>query len=134
MIQLKTILKVIDNSGAQTVECIRVLTKGRKGTVGVGTVGKQIVVAVKSARAPGSDMGNGQITRIQKGQVGRAVIVRAAKEFRRPDGRWVKFDDNACVMVNMSGTPVGSRITGPVAAELRKKKWAKIIALAPEVI
>ena len=122
MIQQETRLKVADNSGAKEVLCIRVLggTHHR-----YATVGDQIVVAVKSA-IPGGD--------VKKGSVTKAVVVRTKKEIRRADGSYIRFDDNACVLLNNAGEVRGTRIFGPVTRELRAKKFMKIISLAPEVL
>ena len=121
MIQQETRLKVADNSGAKEVLCIRVLggTHHR-----YATVGDQIVVAVKSA-IPGGD--------VKKGAVTKAVVVRTKKEIRRPDGSYIRFDDNACVLLNNAGEVRGTRIFGPVSRELRDK-YMKIVSLAPEVL
>ncbi|KAJ2763042.1 54S ribosomal protein L38, mitochondrial [Coemansia nantahalensis] len=130
MIQLKSRLTVIDNSGALVAECIKVLRNARWAEVG-----DEIVVAVKRAR-PISDKTSAALSaaKIRKGDVRRAVIVRTKKEIRRPDGRYVRFDDNACVLLNNQQQPLGSRILGLVAAELRFKNWIKIVSLAPQVV
>ena len=122
MIQTESRLGVADNSGAKEVLCIRVLggTKRR-----YASIGDKIVVTVKSA------MPNGQV---KKGTVQKAVVVRTKKEIRRPDGSYIRFDDNACVILNQTGEMRGTRIFGPVARELREKKYMKILSLAPEVI
>ncbi|MGM9805944.1 MAG: 50S ribosomal protein L14 [Candidatus Aphodosoma sp.] len=121
MIQQESRLKVADNSGAKEVLCIRVLGGTGKRYASVGDV---IVVAVKSA-VPSGD--------VKKGAVSKAVVVRTAKEIRRPDGSYIRFDDNACVLLNNAGEIRGSRIFGPVARELRATNM-KIISLAPEVL
>ena len=122
MIQTETRLNVADNSGAKEVLCIRVLGgTGRR----YATVGDIIVVTVKSA-IPGSD--------VKKGTVSRAVVVRTKKEIRRNDGSYIRFDDNACVLLNNAGELRGTRIFGPVARELRTAKTMKIVSLAPEVL
>ncbi|ORZ36691.1 50S ribosomal protein L14 [Catenaria anguillulae PL171] len=130
MIQLKSMLNVIDNSGARLVECIRVVA-GRSASLG-----DQITVVVKEARPlPTTGMTAASLAnKVKKGDVRRAVIVRARKEVRRPDGRYVRFDDNACVLLNTQGQPLGTRVLGVVANELRMKKWAKVISLAPKVV
>ena len=121
MIQTESRLSVADNSGAREVLCIRVLGgTGRR----YASVGDTIVVTVKSA-IPSSD--------VKKGTVSRAVVVRTNKEIRRPDGSYIRFDDNACVLINNSGELRGSRIFGPVARELRATNM-KIVSLAPEVL
>ncbi|MFA7274828.1 MAG: 50S ribosomal protein L14 [Crocinitomicaceae bacterium] len=122
MIQQESRLAVADNSGAKTVLCIRVLggTKRR-----YASVGDKIVVAVKSAMPSGA---------VKKGQVAKAVIVRTKKEVRRADGSYIRFDDNACVILNQAGEMRGTRIFGPVARELRENNYMKIVSLAPEVL
>lgn len=122
MIQQESRLKVADNSGAKEVLCIRVLggTKRR-----YASVGDKIVVAVKSAMPSGA---------VKKGQVATAVIVRTKKEVRRPDGSYIRFDDNACVILNQTGEMRGTRIFGPVARELRDANYMKVVSLAPEVL
>lgn len=122
MIQLRTVLNVADNSGARKILCVQV--KGgsfRK----VGTVGDIIVGAVREAAPNGN---------IKKGDVVKAVIVRTKKEIRRRDGSYVRFDDNAAVVIDNNGDPKGTRIFGPVARELREKKYMRIVSLAPEVV
>jgi len=122
MIQTESRLAVADNSGAKEVLCIRVLggTKRR-----YASIGDKIVVTVKSA------MPNGQV---KKGTVAKAVVVRTKKEIRRPDGSYIRFDDNACVILNQTGELRGTRIFGPVARELRENNFMKIVSLAPEVL
>ena len=122
MIQQETRLQVADNSGAKEVLCIRVLggTHHR-----YATVGDTIVVAIKSA-IPGGDA--------KKGTVSKAVVVRTKKEIRRPDGSYIRFDENAAVIIKDDKTPRGTRIFGPVARELREKQFMKIVSLAPEVL
>lgn len=122
MVQAETNLVVADNSGAKRIRCIRVLGgSGRK----YASVGDLIVVAVKAA-IPGGG--------VKKGEVSRAVIVRTKKEVRRDDGSYIRFDENAAVLLNAQNEPRGTRIFGPVARELREKKFMKIISLAPEVL
>ena len=121
MIHMQTVLNVADNSGAKKVACIKVLGGSKRRYAGVGDV---IVVSVKEA-IPNS--------KVKKGDVMKAVIVRTAKETRRPDGSFLKFDDNSAVLINNQLEPVGTRIFGPVARELRAKQFMKIISLAPEV-
>jgi len=122
MIQTESRLNVADNSGAKEVLCIRVLggTKRR-----YASIGDQIIVSVKKAM-PG--------TGVKKGIVSRAVVVRSKKPIRRKDGSYIRFDDNACVLLNASDEPRGSRIFGPVARELRDANYMKIVSLAPEVL
>ena len=122
MIQMQTNLKVADNSGARRVQCIKVLGGSKRKTASVGDI---IVVSVKDAIPRG---------RVKKGEVRRAVIVRTAKEIRRPDGTAIRFDDNAAVLITNQNEPVGTRIFGPVTRELRSKDFMKIISLAPEVL
>ena len=122
MIQLKTILNVADNSGAKRVICVKVLGGSRRRYASIGDV---VVVAVKEA-IPNS--------KIAKGSVHKAVIVRTAKEIKREDGSFIRFDENSAVLINATKEPVGTRIFGPVARELRAKKFMKIVSLAPEVL
>jgi large subunit ribosomal protein L14 len=122
MIQEETNLVVADNSGAKKVRCIRVLGGSNRRYASVGDI---IVVSVKTA-IPGGG--------VKKGEVSRAVIVRTKKEVRRNDGSYIRFDENAAVLLNAQGEPRGTRIFGPVARELRDKKFMKIISLAPEVL
>jgi large subunit ribosomal protein L14 len=122
MIQMQTILNVADNSGARRVACIKVLGGSRRRYASVGDV---IVVSVKEA-LPNS--------KVKKGDVTKAVIVRTVKEVRRPDGSYLKFDDNSAVLITNQMEPIGTRIFGPVARELRAKQFMKIISLAPEVL
>ncbi|MFH1240987.1 MAG: 50S ribosomal protein L14 [Pseudomonadota bacterium] len=122
MIQTQTLLKVADNSGAKLLYCIKVLGGSRRRYASIGDV---IVVSVKEAM-PNS--------KVKKGDVVRAVVVRTAKEVRRSDGSYIKFDDNSAVLINQQREPIGTRIFGPVARELRAKRFMKIISLAPEVL
>ena len=122
MIQTETVLGVADNSGAKLVQCIKVLGGSRRRYAGLGDV---IVVAIKEA-LPGS--------KVKKGETAKAVVVRTKREYRRTDGSYIKFDDNSAVLINPQLEPVGTRIFGPVARELRAKKFMKIISLAPEVL
>ena len=122
MIQSETRCKVADNTGAKEVLCIRVLGGSARRYAGVGDV---IVGTVKDALPGGA---------VKKGEVVRAVVVRTAKERRRPDGSYIRFDDNAVVLINEQKNPRGTRIFGPVARELREKRFMKIISLAPEVL
>ncbi|WP_457679668.1 50S ribosomal protein L14 [Thermovibrio sp.] len=122
MIQVQTYLTVTDNTGAKRVQCIRVLGGSNRK---YASLGDQIVVTVKDA-IPNATA--------KKGEVYRAVVVRTKKEVRRPDGTYIKFDDNACVLLNKQGEPLGTRILGPVAREARQKGFTKITTLAPEVI
>ena len=122
VIQESTRLKVADNTGARTIECIRVMGRSQKRTAGVGDV---IVASVKQAIPNAA---------VKKGDVVRAVIVRTAKEYGRPDGSYIRFDENAAVLINNQGNPRGTRIFGPVARELRDRNYMKIVSLAPEVL
>jgi large subunit ribosomal protein L14 len=122
MIQVHTNLTVADNSGAKRLFCIRVLGGTRRRYARVGDI---IIVSVKEA-LPHS--------KVKKGDVMRAVVVRTAKETRRVDGSYIKFDDNSAVLINPAGDPIGTRIFGPVARELRARRFMKIISLAPEVL
>jgi len=122
MIQMRTILDVADNSGARRVQCIKVLGGSRRKYAGLGDV---IVVSVKEA-LPNQ--------KVKKGQTARAVVVRTTREYLRPDGSYVKFDGNSAVLIDKENAPIGTRIFGPVARELRAKNFMKIISLAPEVI
>ena len=122
MIQEETNLVVADNSGAKKIRCIRVLGGSNRRYASVGDL---IVVAVKAALPGGG---------VKKGEISRAVIVRTSKEVRRKDGSYIRFDENAAVLLNAQNEPRGTRIFGPVARELRDKKFMKIISLAPEVL
>jgi large subunit ribosomal protein L14 len=122
MIQIQTRLKVADNSGAKEIMCIKVLGGSRKR---YGVPGDIIVASVKNAAADSN---------VKKGTVVRAVIVRTAKERRRQDGTYIKFDDNAAVLINKNNEPVGTRVFGPVAREIRAKAFLKIVSMAPEVL
>ena len=129
MIQPQTRLKVADNSGAKEIMCFRVLGGSFRRTGGsfrrTGSIGDVIVASVKSATPGGT---------VKKGEVVKAVIVRTKKQYRRPDGTYIRFDDNAAVIINEQKQPRGTRIFGPVARELREKDYMKIVSLAPEVL
>ena len=122
MIQVETNLEVAVNSGARRIQCIKVLGGSKRRYASVGDV---IVVTIKEAIPRG---------RVKKGEIAKAVVVRTAKEIRRPDGSAIRFDSNAAVLINPQGEPIGTRIFGPVTRELRAKKYMKIISLAPEVL
>lgn len=122
MIQMQTYLEAADNSGAKKLQCIKVLGGTRRKVAGIGDI---IVVSVKEAAPNGT---------VKKGEVKRAVIVRTVKEARRADGSYIKFDENAAVLINQAKEPIGTRVFGPVARELREKKFMKICSLAPEVL
>ncbi|CAP91481.1 Pc13g04120 [Penicillium rubens Wisconsin 54-1255] len=129
MIQLKqTLLNCIDNSGASIVECVNVLKKKRPATIG-----DRIVVVVQKQRSAGSEATTAAAlaSKVRRGDIRHAVVVRVKKELQRPDGSLVRFGDNACVLVNKSGDPIGTRMNGVVGQELRNKKWSKILSLAP---
>ena len=122
MIQMQTTLDVADNSGAKKLVCIKVLGGSKRK---YATVGDIVTVTIREAM-PNS--------KVKKGEVVRAVVVRTAKEIARPDGSYIRFDSNSAVLVNAQNEPIGTRIFGPVARELRAKKFMKIISLAPEVL
>ena len=122
MIQMQSMLAVADNSGARKVQCIKVLGGSKRRYAGLGDV---IICSVKVAAPNGN---------VKKGEVVRCVVVRVKKEVRRPDGSYIKFDQNAAVLINNDGAPRGTRIFGPVARELRDKKYMKIVSLAPETL
>ena len=122
MVQQQTILKVADNTGAKEIMCIRCLGGSFRKTANIGDV---IVASVKTATPGGV---------VKKGEVVKAVIVRTKKGLRRPDGSYIKFDENAAVIIKEDGNPKGTRIFGPVARELREKEYMKILSLAPEVL
>jgi large subunit ribosomal protein L14 len=119
---MQSVLEVADNSGAKRVQCIKVLGGSRRRYAALGDV---IVVSIKEA-LPGS--------KVKKGDTAKAVVVRTRREYRRNDGSYIKFDDNSAVLINAQLEPVGTRIFGPVARELRAKRFMKIISLAPEVL
>jgi len=122
MIQMQSTLEVADNSGARRVQCIKVLGGSKRKYASLGDV---IVVSVKEATPNG---------KVKKGEVAKAVVVRTAKEVRRSDGSYIRFDTNAAVLLDDKNEPVGTRIFGPVARELRARQYMKIVALAPEVL
>ena len=122
MVQTSTILDVADNSGAKKVMCIKVLGGSKRKYASIGHV---IVVSIREAIPQ---------AKVKKGDVAKAVIVRTKKEIRRPDGSYIRFDGNSAVLINKDNEPIGTRIFGPVARELRARKFAKIISLAPEVL
>jgi large subunit ribosomal protein L14 len=122
MVQVESMLVVADNSGAKMVQCIKVLGGTHRRYAGIGDI---IVVAIK-ATTPNSA--------IKKGTIEKAVVVRTHKEYRRPDGTYIRFDDNACVIIDANKNPKGKRIFGPVARELRDGDYMKIVSLAPEVL
>lgn len=122
MIQQETMLAVADNSGARRVKCIKVLGGSKRRYAGIADV---VIGAVQEA-TPGAN--------VKKGDIVRCVIVRTKKENRRPDGSYIRFDQNACVLIDKDGNPVGTRIFGPVARELREHKYMRIVSLAPETL
>lgn len=122
MIQTESVLDVADNSGAKRVKCIKVLGGSKRKYAGIGDI---VVVSIKDAAPNG---------KVKKGDLARAVVVRTKKEIRRIDGSYIRFDTNSAVLINKENEPVGSRIFGPVARELRAKRFMKIVSLAPEVL
>jgi large subunit ribosomal protein L14 len=122
MIQMQSRLKVADNSGAKEVQCLKVLGGSKRRYAAIGDI---IIVSVKEAMAN---------SKVKKGEVAKAVIVRTKHKLRRPDGSYLRFDDNSAVLINAALEPIGTRIFGPVARELRAKKFVKIVSLAPEVL
>ena len=122
MIQMESVLDVADNSGAKRVKCVKVLGGSKRKYAGIGDI---IVASIKDAAPNG---------KVKKGQIARAVIVRTRKEIRRVDGSYIRFDTNSAVLVNKDNEPVGTRIFGPVARELRARNFMKIVSLAPEVL
>jgi large subunit ribosomal protein L14 len=122
MIQQYSRLRVADNTGARVIQCIRIMGRSRKTTAEVGDT---IIASVKQAIPNAA---------VKKGDVVRAVVVRTAKEYGRPDGSYIRFDENAAVLINNQGNPRGTRIFGPVARELRDRNYMKIVSLAPEVL
>lgn len=122
MIQMQTVMDVADNSGAKKVQCVKVLGGSKRLFASVGDV---VVVSIKAAIPRG---------KVKKGDVARAVIVRTKKEISRKDGTYIRFDNNAAVLIDNSGEPIGTRIFGPVTRELRGRNYMKIISLAPEVL
>ncbi|QIX00845.1 hypothetical protein AMS68_006362 [Peltaster fructicola] len=132
MIQLKTMVNVIDNSGAAIAECIQVLRAKRPAKIG-----DRIIVVVQRQRnfgpesGPGGSVSVSAANKVRRGDIRHAVVVRTAKSYQRPDGSVVKFDDNACVLINKNGEPIGTRLNSIVGQELRGKQWSKILSLAP---
>lgn len=122
MIQMETVLDVADNSGAKKVKCVKVIGGSKRRYAHLGDI---IIVAVRDAIPNG---------KVKKGEIARAVVVRTAKECRRADGTYVRFDTNSAVLINKDDEPIGSRIFGPVARELRSRGFMKIVSLAPEVL
>ncbi len=122
MIQMESMLAVADNSGARKVKCVKVLGGSKRRYAGIGDV---IIASVREAAPNGN---------VKKGDVVRCVIVRTVKEIRRKDGSYIRFDQNACVVIDQAGAPRGTRIFGPVARELRDRKYMKIVSLAPETL
>ncbi len=122
MIQVESVLDVADNSGAKKVACIKVLGGSRRRYAALGDI---IVVSIKEAMPT---------ARVRKGEVARAVIVRCRREYQRKDGTYIKFDTNSAVLIDKDNEPIGTRIFGPVARELRARRFMKIVSLAPEVV
>ncbi len=130
MIQVETVLEVADNTGARRVQCIKVLGGTRRRYANVGDI---IVVAVKSA-SPAYGLKDSTGKKVHNKAVQKAVVVRTKKEVRRSDGSYIRFDNNACAIIDEKKNPIGTRIFGPVARELRDHKFMKIVSLAPEVL
>ncbi|KAK4123017.1 ribosomal protein L14 [Parathielavia appendiculata] len=127
MIQLKTILNCIDNSGAAIVECAQIVGQKRHASIG-----DRIVVVVQKQRgAQAEGMAGSSGAKVKRGDIRHAIVVRTKQRVQRRDGSVIRFDDNACVLINKAGDPIGSRINGVVGSELRKKKWSKILSMAP---
>ncbi|KAK4187527.1 ribosomal protein L14b/L23e [Podospora australis] len=128
MIQLKTMLNCIDNSGAAIVECAMVVGQKRHASIG-----DRIVVVVQKQRGAQAEgmSASGTGAKVKRGDIRHAVVVRTRQKVTRRDGSCIKFDDNACVLINKAGDPIGSRINGVVGQELRKKKWSRILSMAP---
>ncbi|GAB7360205.1 hypothetical protein MBLNU230_g7966t1 [Neophaeotheca triangularis] len=131
MIQLKTMVNVIDNSGAAVAECVKVLRSKRHAQIG-----DRIIVVVQKQRNFGPESGGGSVSvsaanKVRRGDIRHAVVVRTKYKYQREDGSVVGFDDNACVLVNKGGDPIGSRLNGVVGKELRQGRWSKILSLAP---
>ena len=122
MIQAETVLDVADNSGAKRVQCLKVLGGSRRRYAGLGDI---IIVSIKEALPT---------ARVKKGEVARAVVVRTARGYSREDGSYIRFDNNSVVLISPENEPIGTRIFGPVARELRAKRFMKIVSLAPEVV
>ncbi|KAF7506599.1 hypothetical protein GJ744_011636 [Endocarpon pusillum] len=131
MIQLKTMLNCIDNSGAAIVECVAVMRKKKQAA----RIGDRIIVVVQKQRSFGAESPGssslGITNKVRRGDIRHAVVVRAKKEIQRKDGGLIRFDDNACVLINKTGDPIGTRLTSVVGAELRDRQWSKILSLAP---
>ncbi|KXJ88917.1 mitochondrial 54S ribosomal protein YmL38/YmL34 [Microdochium bolleyi] len=128
MIQLKSMLNCIDNSGASLVECVMIVGRKRHASIG------DRIVAVVQKNRNSSEAGmnaSSAAGKVKRGDIRHAIVVRTKKKVQRPDGSVVRFDDNACVLVNKAGDPVGTRVNSVVGAELRRKKWAKILSMAP---
>ncbi|KAG0647658.1 54S ribosomal subunit [Hyphodiscus hymeniophilus] len=124
-------MNCIDNSGAAIVECVKVMKMKR-----AAKIGDRVIVVVQKQRnfsesGPGASVGTSAANKVKRGDIRHAVVVRTVKKLQRPDGSVVKFDDNACVLINKAGEPIGTRLNGIVGTELRKMKWSKILSLAP---
>ncbi|EMR11756.1 ribosomal protein L14 [Pneumocystis murina B123] len=128
MINLKTMLYVADNSGAQMAECINILKSGK-----YARIGDEIVVVIQKIRSSSMSTGSLNANRIRRGDIKHALVIRTKKETRRKDGRSIRFDDNACILINKK-EPIGTRILGVVSAELKYKGWSKILSLAQKVV
>ncbi|KAG9873955.1 hypothetical protein KCV02_g22652, partial [Aureobasidium melanogenum] len=132
-----SMLNCIDNSGAALVECVKVLKMKRAAKIGQHPTRDRIIVVVQKQRnfgpesGPGGSVSISAANKVRRGDIRHAVVVRTAKKYQRPDGSVVKFDDNACVLINKGGEPIGSRLNGIVGSELRNMQWSKILSLAP---
>ncbi|KAG8738303.1 hypothetical protein FRC10_007007 [Ceratobasidium sp. 414] len=134
MLGLKACMNIIDNSGALIAECVNVLKSKSTGT-GMAGVGDEIVVVIRRARPiPATALASATAIKVRKGDVRRALVVRTKKEVLRPDGRYIRFDDNAAVLLNNKKELLGTRIGGVVSADLRMRGWSKIASLAPKVV
>ncbi|CAN6671871.1 large ribosomal subunit protein uL14m [Trichomonascus vanleenenianus] len=132
MLYLKSMLNVIDNSGAMMVECIKVLKKGPRTPARIGD--KIVVVVQKAKPVPPNLTGQAATQRVRKGDIRNAVVVRTKYPTMRPDGTQIRFEDNACVLLQKSGEPIGTRISGLVAKELKDKGYTKLVSLAPRTV
>ncbi|KAK4098974.1 50S ribosomal protein L14 [Parathielavia hyrcaniae] len=126
MIQLKTILNCIDNSGAAIVECAQIVGQKRHASIG-----DRIVVVVQKQRGAQAEGMASSGAKVKRGDIRHAIVVRTKQRVQRRDGSVIRFDDNACVLINKAGDPIGSRVNGVVGSELRKKKWSRILSMAP---
>lgn len=132
MLYLKSLVKVLDNSGAQVVECIKVLRKGQKNCANIGD--KMVVVVKKARPIPANLTGQQASQKLRKGDIRHAVVVRTKQPTTRPDGSIIRFDDNACVLLQKNGDVIGTRVSGVVAKELKDKGFHKVVTLAPRSV